>query len=117
MTIRFDALAKTGLTEVLSRPRKRLELVHPGRLLRSEFMEPHGLTANALAVALHVPPNRITAILKGQLAITADTALRLSRFFGTTPDFWVNLQKDHELRVAKAAVQEAIDAEVEPLAA
>lgn len=107
-------IARRGLKPA---PRKRLVVTHPGQLRRSEFLEPHGLTANALAVALHVPANRITAILKGQRGITADTALRLARYFGTTPDFWLNLQKDFEPRVAKESAQAEIDSVVEPLAA
>ena len=117
MAIRFGELAKTNLSEVLARPRKRLAVTHPGQFLLTEFMEPHELTANALANALHVPANRITAILKGRRGITADTALRLSRYFGTTPDFWLNLQKDFELRMAKESAQQEIDALVMPLAA
>lgn len=117
MTIRFDALAKTDLSDVLARPRKRLAITHPGRLLQNEFMEPHELTANALANALHVPANRVTAILKGQRGITADTALRLARYFGTTADFWLNLQKDFELRQAREVAQQEIDAVVMPMAA
>ena len=113
MTIRFTDLAKTSFTDVLARPRRKLVITHPGELLRTEFLEPHQLTANALANALHVPANRITAILKGQRAVTADTALRLGRFFGTTAEFWLNLQKDYELRVAKEGL-EAVLATVEP---
>ena len=78
----------------------RLRPVHPGEILRSELDE-LGLSANALAKALAVPTNRITAILKGQRGVTADTALRLSCYFGTTPQFWLNLQKTFELRVAE----------------
>ena len=117
MAIRFDALSKISLGEVLARPRKRLTVTHPGQLLLAEFLEPHNLNANALANALHVPANRITAIIKGQRGVTADTALRLARYFGTTPDFWLNLQKDHELRIARETAQEEIDAVVMPLAA
>ena len=74
--------------------------VHPGEILGDELQE-LGLSASALAVELGVPTNRITAILKGQRGITADTALRLSRYFGTTPQFWLNLQKTFELRAAE----------------
>ena len=74
--------------------------VHPGEILAEE-LEELGLSANALANALCVPTNRITAILKGQRGVTADTALRLSRYFGTTPQLWLNLQKTFELRVAE----------------
>ena len=74
--------------------------VHPGEILAEE-LEELGLSANALAKALDVPTNRITAILKGQRGVTADTALRLARYFGTTPQLWQNLQKEFELRVAE----------------
>ena len=74
--------------------------VHPGEILREE-LEELGLSANALAKALDVPTNRVTAILKGQRGVTADTALRLARYFGTTPHLWQNLQKAFELRVAE----------------
>ena len=74
--------------------------VHPGEILRDELNE-LGLSANAMAKALGVPANRVTTILKGQRGVTADTALRLSRFFGTTPHVWLNLQKTYELRLAE----------------
>ena len=74
--------------------------VHPGEVLRDELDE-LSMSPHALAKALVVPPNRITAILKGQRGITADTALRLSRYFGTTPEFWMNLQQTFELRTAE----------------
>ena len=89
----------------------------PGEILREDFMEPLGLSANALAKALHVPPNRITSILNGTRSITADTALRLARYFTTTPQSWLNLQKNYELDVAKRTVGQAIDAEISPRAA
>lgn len=91
--------------------------ITPGEILREEFMEPFGLSANALAKALHVPPNRITAILNGTRSITADTALRLARYFDTTPQSWLNLQKNYELEVAKREVGRIIADEVEPRAA
>jgi addiction module HigA family antidote len=93
---------------------ERLPLVHPGDVLRHEFLEPLGLSAHALAMALRVPPNRITAILAGERAVTAETALRLARHFGTTPGFWLNLQKAYELDVAERAKGERIRAEVAP---
>ena len=74
--------------------------VHPGEILREELEELEML-ANAFAEALNVPANRISAILKGQRGVTADTALRLSRYLGTTPQVWLNLQKTFELRVAE----------------
>jgi antitoxin HigA-1 len=68
-----------------------LPLITPGEILREEFMDPSGLSANALAQELRVPANRILAILKGTRGITADTALRLSRYFGNSAEFWLNL--------------------------
>lgn len=89
--------------------------VHPGEILTEELQE-RGMSANALAKALSVPPNRITAILKEQQGITADTALRLSHYFGTTPQFWLNLQKSFELRSAELAAGQEIAEQVQPLA-
>ena len=74
--------------------------VHPGEILREE-LETLGLSANALSKALGVPVNRITMIVNGQRGVSADTALRLARYFGTTPELWLNLQKTWELRVAE----------------
>ena len=91
----------------------RMRPVHPGEILGEEIEE-LGLSANALAKALDVPTNRITAILKGQRGITADTALRLSRYFGTTPQLWQNLQKAFELRVAEIESGAHIEARVQP---
>ena len=87
--------------------------VHPGEILGEE-LEELGLSANALAKALDVPTNRVTAILKGQRGITADTALRLSRYFGTTPQLWQNLQKAFELRVAEIESGKQIEERVHP---
>jgi addiction module HigA family antidote len=93
---------------------ERLPPLHPGEVLRLDFLDPLGVTAHALALALHVPPNRITAILAGERGVTADTALRLARHFGTSPGFWLNLQKSYELDVAKRAAGARIRAEVMP---
>ena len=87
--------------------------VHPGEILAEE-LEELGLSANALANALCVPTNRITAILKGQRGVTADTALRLSRYFGTTPQLWLNLQKIFELRTAEIESGKEIAERVRP---
>lgn len=91
--------------------------ITPGEILREDFMKPLGLSANALAKALHVPPNRIVAILNGARSITADTALRLARYFNTTPQSWLNLQKNYELEVARRISGAMIDAQVKPRAA
>ena len=87
--------------------------VHPGEILREE-LDTLGLSANALARALGVPVNRITLILNGQRGITADTALRLARYFGTTPQLWLNLQQTWELRRAEIETGDQIAARVQP---
>ena len=87
--------------------------VHPGEILRDE-LESVGLSANALSRALGVPVNRITAILNGQRGVTADTALRLARYFGTTPQLWLNLQKTWELRRAEIETGSEITERVTP---
>ena len=92
--------------------RNGMRPVHPGEILREE-LEALGLSANALAKALDVPANRITAILRGERGVTADTALRLSRFFGTTPQVWMNLQKNFELRVAEIESGKGIEKSVQ----
>jgi addiction module HigA family antidote len=70
---------------------------HPGEVLREEFLNPLGLSANALALALRVPVTRVNDIARERRGVTADTALRLARYFGTTPEFWLNLQQAHDL--------------------
>ena len=80
----------------------RLPPLHPGEVLREEFLAPLGMSAYALAKALHVPLTRMTAILAGERSISADTALRLARFFGTTGEFWINLQGSHDLALARS---------------
>lgn len=90
--------------------------IHPGEVLREEI-ETLGMSARQLAAALHVPANRITGILNEQRAITADTSLRLARFFGTTPEFWLNLQTAYELRRTKVQIGGQIEREVHPHAA
>jgi addiction module HigA family antidote len=94
---------------------KLLPPVHPGEILKEEFMKPLGLSANALARALRVPPNRISAIVNGSRSVTADTALRLAKAFGSTPDFWLNLQKQYDLDCARDAATDL--ARIEPIRA
>ena len=89
-----------------------LPLITPGEFLREEFLEPLGLSANGLGQALHVPANRIQGIVNGQRGISADTALRLGLYFGTTPEFWMNLQATYELDKAKREKLAEILAEV-----
>lgn len=88
---------------------------HPGEILRSEFLDPLGMSVNALALALRVPAPRINDIVRGKRAISADTALRLERYFGASAQFWLNLQIAYDLRVATAAAGEQIEREIEPM--
>ena len=74
--------------------------IHPGETLREDFLKPLGLTANRLAIELQVPVTRVNDIVRGRRAITADTALRLAKYFGTTPQFWMNLQSNYDLDLA-----------------
>ena len=76
---------------------------HPGEILREEFMIPHGLSTRRLAAEIDVAPNRVTEIIRGRRDVSADTAIRLSRRFGTTPQFWLNLQDAHDLSKAEAS--------------
>ena len=98
-------------------PRLRVR-THPGEILRAEFMQPLGLSANALARALGVPANRITGVIATvkPRAVTPDTALRLARFFGTSAQFWLNLQGAYDLSRAQAEVGARIEREVRPRA-
>lgn len=94
----------------------KLAPVHPGDVL-ADLLDECGLTANALAMALRVPANRIGGIIKGQRGITGDTALRLGRYFGTSAAMWMNLQAKHDLAVAEDELRARIDREVLPRAA
>ena len=75
-------------------------LIHPGEILREEFMKPMGISQNALAIALRVPSTRIGEIVNERRGISADTALRLAIYFNTTSDFWMNLQTNYDLKIA-----------------
>jgi antitoxin HigA-1 len=90
--------------------------IHPGEILGDELQE-MGMSAASLSRILHVPTNRITQILKGQRAITADTALRLAQWLGTSPEFWLNLQKSYELRLAEQEMGDNIRSSIMPMAA
>lgn len=92
----------------------RIAPIHPGEILMEEFLEPLGITQNRLAVSIDVPPRRINEIVHGTRRITADTALRLGRFFGTTAQFWVNLQSHYDLDVESDAIGDAL-AKIRPL--
>jgi len=88
--------------------------LHPGEMLREEFMKPLGLSANALSIALRVPVTRISEIVRERRGITADTAFRLARYFNMTPEFWMRLQMDYDLESASGERQAAIHKEIRP---
>lgn len=88
---------------------QQLEPIHPGEILAEEFMKPLGLSINALARDLHVPPNRIHGIVHGARSISADTALRLAAYFGTTAELWLNLQSEYDLRQARRTLGPEIE--------
>lgn len=102
-------------TERGCRVTKRLEPIHPGEILEEEFMLPLGLSANALAARIGVPVTRISEVVRGRRGITADTALRLARVFGTSAELWMGLQGEYDLRVARRDVGEAVESRVLPL--
>ena len=95
---------------------KKLPSIHPGEHLK-EFMDDFGLTMNQLAKALHVPANRITAIVNGTRGITGETALRLARYFGTSAQMWINMQAHYDLEVARNKFEAAVLKEIQPRAA
>lgn len=88
--------------------------IHPGEFLREDFLLPLGLSANALALALRVPVTRISEILRERRGITADTALRLARYFGTMADFWMKMQMSYDLALASREVMKRIEVEIFP---
>lgn len=94
---------------------KTLAPIHPGEILREDFMRPLSLSMNRLALDLHVPVTRIAEIVHGRRSITPDTAMRLGRYFNTTARFWLNAQASHDLEVAQDELQRNIEREVRPL--
>jgi addiction module HigA family antidote len=93
---------------------KKHRPVHPGEILQKEFMAEYGLSVNKLALGVRVPATRIFEIVNGRRGITADTAVRLARYFATTPEFWLNLQVRYELAMAEDS-RAKIDKEVQPI--
>lgn len=91
---------------------KKLPPIHPGEILAEDFMAPRSLSANRLALDLHIPANRLTEIIRGRRAITADTALRLARYFDTSPELWLGLQFDYDLEKAIDEMSARIEREV-----
>ena len=96
---------------------KRLPLIHPGEILRDDFLQPMKISVYTLAQAIKVPRSRVNDIVLGRRGISADTAFRLARYFGTTPDFWINLQARYDLDAAERKLRRRIEREVTPRAA
>ena len=94
----------------------QMQAIHPGEILEEEYLKPLGMSAHALAIALRVPASRINDIVRRRRGISVDTALRLARFFGTTPQFWLNLQMSYDLKMAQREMRR-IEEEVKPLEA
>ncbi|HZV55441.1 MAG TPA: HigA family addiction module antitoxin [Rhodocyclaceae bacterium] len=92
----------------MSEIRNGMRPIHPGEILREEFLVPLNLSANALAIAVGVPAPRINDVVRERRGITADTALRLSRYFGTSAEFWMGLQADYDLRQAESVASETL---------
>jgi len=98
----------------MAKQNKIMPPVHPGETLREDFLKPLGLTANRLAIELQVPVTRVNDIVRCRRAITADTALRLARYFGTSPQFWMNLQTNYDLEMAQDARGNEIVGRIRP---
>jgi addiction module HigA family antidote len=94
--------------------RKKLRSLHPGEVLYEDFVVPTGISVHRLAMDLRMPANRIAEIVKGERAISADTALRLARYLGTSAEFWLGLQSDYDLEKAKDELAPRIEREVQP---
>jgi antitoxin HigA-1 len=92
-----------------------LDPITPGEILRDEFMAEYGLSQNKLALELHVPASLVNRIVNNKLRISAEMALRLGRFFGTSPQFWLNLQTGYDLRIAQRQAATEIEAQVQPI--
>ena len=109
-------MSKSSITIEGVEKRRKLPPIHPGELLRDE-LEEIGVSLNELARALRVPMNRISAIVNGKRSITADTAMRLARYFGTAPQYWLNIQASYDLEVAEREIGAKILREVLPRSA
>jgi addiction module HigA family antidote len=92
--------------------RKRLDPIPPGEILREEFMRPLSITVSALAREIGVPPNRISQIVNGKRTFSADTALRLGKYFGMSPEIWLDLQSEYELRLARQTTWKRVEPRV-----
>ncbi len=98
----------------MRKKRTKLPPIHPGQVLKT-VLEDAGISANALALALRIPANRLTEIVNGRRSISADTALRLARYFGTSAQMWMNLQSTFDLETAEDSIAERIESEVQPM--
>jgi antitoxin HigA-1 len=119
MSIRREDLDKgvIDLSDVIELRRSPMKPTHPGQVLKQEFLEPLGISAYRLAKDINVPVNRVAAILSGMRAISADTALRFARYFGTDAQSWINLQARFDLEMTRRASGKRIAREVKPRAA
>ncbi len=99
------------------RGKRDIPPVHPGEILRTEFLDELGMSVAALARAINVPRVRLNDVVRGHRGITADTAMRLGRYFGMSPVFWMNLQSHYELEMAAATLGDRVEKEVRPRAA
>jgi addiction module HigA family antidote len=117
MSIKREQLdaGRIDLTDVITG--KRLPLIHPGEILRDDFLQPMKISVYTLAQAIKVPRSRANDIVLGRRGITADTAFRLARYFGTSPEFWMNLQARYDLDAADRKIRRRIQREVRPRAA
>ena len=117
MSIRREDLdeGRIDLSRVIDARRAAMKPVHPGAILKHEFLEPLGVSAYRLAKDISVPINRVAAIVAGRRAITADTALRLGRLFGVEPQLWMNLQARYDLGVAERELRGRVVRDIEPL--
>jgi addiction module HigA family antidote len=112
MAIRREDIGHLDLGDVVTG--ERLPPVHPGEVLLEDFLKPMGISRYALAKGIHVPPRRINEIAHGKRAVTADIALRLARFFGTSEGLWMGLQAEYDLEVARRALGPRLESEVVP---
>ncbi len=110
-------MSKSSTTIERRRQQELLDPIPPGEILLEEFMKPMGVSINALARDIDVPPNRISEIVRGKRAITADTALRLGKYFGVSPEIWLDLQTDYDLRVMRRGAWPKIEPRIRVRAA
>jgi addiction module HigA family antidote len=117
MSIKREDIDRSNVDFSDVRSGRRLPPVHPGEILRDEFLTPMAISVYALAHAIKVPRSRANDIVRGRRALSTDTAIRLGRYFGTTAEFWINLQARYDLDVADRTVRRRIEQEVTPRAA